>query len=171
MENCSAASTFLTDSLELELGTEWCKPPCFSCGFDNRTGGNHFSGESYLSSGALKRQVKKKKKKSEILFFPSQIFHQLGMLFYDFNPLQPAFKPCICMWAQCVTWVQALSSVVGCLVRAYPKGFWILSRTSCYQMFSYFNATELWVESWLLISLLLKVDSEPGWPFQSGISF
>uniref|UniRef100_A0A8C0Q4E3 Protein MMS22-like n=1 Tax=Canis lupus familiaris TaxID=9615 RepID=A0A8C0Q4E3_CANLF len=57
MENCSAASTFLTDSLELELGTEWCKPPCFSCGFDNRTGGNHFSGESYLSSGALKRLI------------------------------------------------------------------------------------------------------------------
>ncbi|VFV20672.1 uncharacterized protein LYPA_23C009592 [Lynx pardinus] len=56
MDNCSAASMFLTDSLELELGTDWCKPPCFSCGFDNRGGGSHFSGESYLSSGALKRQ-------------------------------------------------------------------------------------------------------------------
>lgn len=58
MDNCSAASMFLTDSLELELGTDWCKPPCFSCGFDNRGGGSHFSGESYLSSGALKRWVK-----------------------------------------------------------------------------------------------------------------
>ncbi|XP_032714063.1 protein MMS22-like [Lontra canadensis] len=57
MDNCSAAPMFLTDSLELELGTEWCKPPCFSCGFDNRGGGNHFSGESYLSSGALKRLI------------------------------------------------------------------------------------------------------------------
>uniref|UniRef100_A0A452S1E1 Protein MMS22-like N-terminal domain-containing protein n=1 Tax=Ursus americanus TaxID=9643 RepID=A0A452S1E1_URSAM len=57
MDNCSAASMFLTDSLEMELGTEWCKPPCFSCGFDNRGGGNHFSGESYLSSGALKRLI------------------------------------------------------------------------------------------------------------------
>ncbi|KAF6364889.1 MMS22 like, DNA repair protein [Rhinolophus ferrumequinum] len=56
MDICSAASTFLTDSLELELGTEWCKPPCFSCAFDNR-GGKHFSGESYLSSGALKRLI------------------------------------------------------------------------------------------------------------------
>ncbi|XP_019488926.1 PREDICTED: protein MMS22-like [Hipposideros armiger] len=56
MDICSAASTFLTDSLELELGTEWCKPPCFSCAFDNRGGGGkHFSGESYLSSGTLKR--------------------------------------------------------------------------------------------------------------------
>uniref|UniRef100_A0ABI7WYF4 Protein MMS22-like n=1 Tax=Felis catus TaxID=9685 RepID=A0ABI7WYF4_FELCA len=57
MDNCSAASMFLTDSLELELGTDWCKPPCFSCGFDNRGGGSHFSGESYLSSGALKRLI------------------------------------------------------------------------------------------------------------------
>uniref|UniRef100_A0A1D5RKR0 Protein MMS22-like n=1 Tax=Macaca mulatta TaxID=9544 RepID=A0A1D5RKR0_MACMU len=56
MENCSAASTFLTDSLELELGTEWCKPPYFSCAVDNRGEGKHFSGESYLCSGALKRQ-------------------------------------------------------------------------------------------------------------------
>lgn len=53
MDGCSAASTFLTDSLELELGTEWCKPPCFSCALDNREG--KFSGESYLASGALKR--------------------------------------------------------------------------------------------------------------------
>ncbi|XP_021016001.1 protein MMS22-like [Mus caroli] len=55
MDGCSAASTFLTDSLELELGTEWCKPPCFSCAFDNREG--KFSGESYLASGALKRLI------------------------------------------------------------------------------------------------------------------
>nr|XP_023399423.1 LOW QUALITY PROTEIN: protein MMS22-like [Loxodonta africana] len=55
MDNCS---TFLTDSLELELGTEWCKPPpCFSCAFDSRGGGQSFSGESYLSSGALKRLI------------------------------------------------------------------------------------------------------------------
>ncbi|XP_055115318.2 protein MMS22-like isoform X3 [Symphalangus syndactylus] len=57
MENCSAASTFLTDSLELELGTEWCKPPYFSCAVDDRGGGKHFSGESYLCSGALKRLI------------------------------------------------------------------------------------------------------------------
>ncbi|XP_011922347.1 PREDICTED: protein MMS22-like isoform X2 [Cercocebus atys] len=57
MENCSAASTFLTDSLELELGTEWCKPPYFSCAVDNRGEGKHFSGESYLCSGALKRLI------------------------------------------------------------------------------------------------------------------
>ncbi|XP_062953956.1 protein MMS22-like isoform X2 [Cynocephalus volans] len=57
MDNFSAASAFLTDSLELELGTEWCKPPCFSCAFDNRGGGKNFSGESYLSSGALKRSI------------------------------------------------------------------------------------------------------------------
>ncbi|KAM9666265.1 protein MMS22-like [Trichechus inunguis] len=57
MDNCSAASTSLTDSFELELGTEWCKPPCFSCAFDNRGGGKSFSGESYLSSGALKRLI------------------------------------------------------------------------------------------------------------------
>ncbi|XP_008569529.1 PREDICTED: protein MMS22-like [Galeopterus variegatus] len=57
MDNFSAASAFLTDSLELELGTEWCKPPCFSCAFDNRGGGKNFSGESYLSSGALKRLI------------------------------------------------------------------------------------------------------------------
>uniref|UniRef100_A0A0P6JB16 Protein MMS22-like n=2 Tax=Heterocephalus glaber TaxID=10181 RepID=A0A0P6JB16_HETGA len=52
--DCSVGSTFLTDSLELELKTEWCNPPCFSCAFDNR-GGKTFSGESYLASGALKR--------------------------------------------------------------------------------------------------------------------
>ncbi|XP_036173299.1 protein MMS22-like isoform X1 [Myotis myotis] len=57
MDNCSATSTYLTDSLELELGTEWCRPPCFSCAFDNRGGGKHFSGESYLASGALKRLI------------------------------------------------------------------------------------------------------------------
>ncbi|XP_006881261.1 PREDICTED: protein MMS22-like [Elephantulus edwardii] len=55
MDN-SSASVFLTDSLELELGTEWCKPPCFSCAFEDR-GGKGFSGESYLSSGALKRLI------------------------------------------------------------------------------------------------------------------
>lgn len=57
MDNCSGASTLLTDSLELELGTEWCKPACFSCAVDNGGGGggNHFSGDSYLSSGTLKR--------------------------------------------------------------------------------------------------------------------
>ncbi|XP_010635668.1 protein MMS22-like isoform X2 [Fukomys damarensis] len=54
MNDCSFGSTFLTDSLELELKTEWCSPPCFSCAFDNR-GGKTFSGESYLASGALKR--------------------------------------------------------------------------------------------------------------------
>ncbi|XP_012877806.1 PREDICTED: protein MMS22-like [Dipodomys ordii] len=49
-------AVFLTDSLELELETEWCKPPCFSCAFDNRGGGGKdFSGESYLASGSLKR--------------------------------------------------------------------------------------------------------------------
>ncbi|KAL6066445.1 hypothetical protein STEG23_027437, partial [Scotinomys teguina] len=53
MDGCS---TFLTDSLEQELGTEWCKPPCFSCAFDNREG-KFFSGESYLASGALKRLI------------------------------------------------------------------------------------------------------------------
>ncbi|KAM7136442.1 protein MMS22-like isoform 2-T2 [Molossus nigricans] len=57
MDICSAAPALLTDSLELELGTEWCKPPCFSCAFDNRAGGKQFSGESYLSSGALKRLI------------------------------------------------------------------------------------------------------------------
>ncbi|XP_066110478.1 protein MMS22-like [Saccopteryx bilineata] len=56
MEICSAASNFLTDSLELELGTEWCNPPSFSCAFDSREG-KHFSGESYLSSRALKRLI------------------------------------------------------------------------------------------------------------------
>uniref|UniRef100_A0A2K6EWI5 Protein MMS22-like n=1 Tax=Propithecus coquereli TaxID=379532 RepID=A0A2K6EWI5_PROCO len=56
MDNSAAASTFLTDSLELELGTEWYKPPCFSCAVDNR-GGKNFCGESYLCSGALKRLI------------------------------------------------------------------------------------------------------------------
>lgn len=57
MDGGSAGSaTFLTDSLELELGTEWCKPPRFSCAFDNREGAS-FSGESYLASGALKRLI------------------------------------------------------------------------------------------------------------------
>ncbi|XP_008060260.1 protein MMS22-like [Carlito syrichta] len=59
MDGCSAASTLLTDSLELELGSEWCKPPCFSCAIDHRAGGGgkRFSGESYLCSGALKRLI------------------------------------------------------------------------------------------------------------------
>lgn len=56
MDGCSAASAFLTDSLELELGSEWCKPPCFSCAFDSK-GEGRFSGESYLASGALKRLI------------------------------------------------------------------------------------------------------------------
>ncbi|XP_057646654.1 protein MMS22-like isoform X2 [Chionomys nivalis] len=56
MDGGSAVSTFLTDSLELELGTEWCKPPCFSCAFDNREG-RGFSGESYLAGGSLKRLI------------------------------------------------------------------------------------------------------------------
>ncbi|XP_052573716.1 protein MMS22-like isoform X2 [Peromyscus californicus insignis] len=56
MDGCAAVATFLTDSLELELGAEWCKPPCFSCAFDNREG-KFFSGESYLASGALKRLI------------------------------------------------------------------------------------------------------------------
>ncbi|XP_077018566.1 protein MMS22-like isoform X2 [Tamandua tetradactyla] len=56
MDSCTPTSSFLTDSLELELGREWCKPPCFSCDFDNREG-RSFSGESYLSSGALKRLI------------------------------------------------------------------------------------------------------------------
>ncbi|KAK7812763.1 hypothetical protein U0070_013825 [Myodes glareolus] len=55
MDGGSGVSTFLTDSLELELGTEWCKPPCFSCAFDNRED-RGFSGESYLAGGSLKRQ-------------------------------------------------------------------------------------------------------------------
>ncbi|KAM5256891.1 protein MMS22-like [Ctenodactylus gundi] len=57
MDDSPSGSTFLTDSLELELNTEWCKPPCFSCAFDNRGGGKHFSGESYLASGSLKRLI------------------------------------------------------------------------------------------------------------------
>ncbi|XP_006865924.1 PREDICTED: protein MMS22-like [Chrysochloris asiatica] len=57
MDNCSSLSTFLTDSLELELGTEWCKPPSFSCAFDDRGSGKRFSGDSYLSSGSLKRLI------------------------------------------------------------------------------------------------------------------
>ncbi|XP_075827419.1 protein MMS22-like isoform X1 [Microtus pennsylvanicus] len=56
MDDGSAVSTFLTDSLELELGTEWCKPPCFSCAFDNKEG-RGFSGESYLAAGSLKRLI------------------------------------------------------------------------------------------------------------------
>ncbi|XP_040839735.1 protein MMS22-like [Ochotona curzoniae] len=55
MDNCAGVSALLTDSLELELGTEWCKPPCFSCAVDNARGENHFSGDSYLCSGTLKR--------------------------------------------------------------------------------------------------------------------
>nr|XP_048275818.1 protein MMS22-like isoform X2 [Myodes glareolus] len=56
MDGGSGVSTFLTDSLELKLGTEWCKPPCFSCAFDNREG-RGFSGESYLAGGSLKRLI------------------------------------------------------------------------------------------------------------------
>uniref|UniRef100_A0A8D2B947 Protein MMS22-like n=1 Tax=Sciurus vulgaris TaxID=55149 RepID=A0A8D2B947_SCIVU len=57
MDDCYVATTLLTDSLELELGTEWCKPPSFSCAFDKRGIGQNFSGESYLASGALKRLI------------------------------------------------------------------------------------------------------------------
>nr|XP_025038081.1 protein MMS22-like isoform X2 [Pelodiscus sinensis] len=47
----------LTDSLEMamEVEKENSRPPCFSCALDNRDGGRHFSVESYLASGSLKR--------------------------------------------------------------------------------------------------------------------
>ncbi|XP_060046735.1 protein MMS22-like isoform X2 [Erinaceus europaeus] len=57
MDSSPPTPGFLTDSLELEPATEWCKPPRFSCVFANRGGGKRFSGESYLSSGALKRLI------------------------------------------------------------------------------------------------------------------
>uniref|UniRef100_A0A8C5NW92 Protein MMS22-like n=1 Tax=Jaculus jaculus TaxID=51337 RepID=A0A8C5NW92_JACJA len=57
MDGPSEVSAFQTDSLELELGTDWCKAPCFSCVFDHRGEEKKFSGESYLASGALKRLI------------------------------------------------------------------------------------------------------------------
>ncbi|KFZ59479.1 Protein MMS22-like, partial [Antrostomus carolinensis] len=53
----SSTPPFLTDSLEMamEVENENSKPPCFSCTFDNQSGGRSFSAESYLASGSLKR--------------------------------------------------------------------------------------------------------------------
>ncbi|XP_054249015.1 protein MMS22-like [Indicator indicator] len=53
----SSTPSFLTDSLELamEVENKNSKPPCFSCAFDNQSGGRSFSAESYLASGSLKR--------------------------------------------------------------------------------------------------------------------
>ncbi|NXC41671.1 MMS22 protein, partial [Penelope pileata] len=47
----------LTESLEMAMETESenSKPPCFSCAFDNQTGGRSFSADSYLAGGSLKR--------------------------------------------------------------------------------------------------------------------
>ncbi|KAM9196159.1 protein MMS22-like [Mergus octosetaceus] len=47
----------LTESLEMamEVENETSKPSCFSCAFDNQSGGRIFSAESYLASGSLKR--------------------------------------------------------------------------------------------------------------------
>ncbi|XP_044530299.1 protein MMS22-like [Gracilinanus agilis] len=52
MDDHPIASSFLTESLELELETEWCRPPCFSCASDGK---KNFSPDSYLASGSLKR--------------------------------------------------------------------------------------------------------------------
>uniref|UniRef100_A0A4X2KAZ2 Protein MMS22-like n=1 Tax=Vombatus ursinus TaxID=29139 RepID=A0A4X2KAZ2_VOMUR len=52
MDGYPEASSFLTESLELELETEWCRPPCFSCASDGR---KSFSPDSHLASGSLKR--------------------------------------------------------------------------------------------------------------------
>uniref|UniRef100_A0A5F8HLL8 Protein MMS22-like n=1 Tax=Monodelphis domestica TaxID=13616 RepID=A0A5F8HLL8_MONDO len=52
MDGHPIPSSFLTESLELELETEWCRPPCFSCASDGR---KHFSPDSHLASGSLKR--------------------------------------------------------------------------------------------------------------------
>ncbi|XP_025067349.1 protein MMS22-like isoform X1 [Alligator sinensis] len=50
-------SPYLTESLELamEVEMENSRPPCFSCALDSQNGGRHFSGESYLATGSLKR--------------------------------------------------------------------------------------------------------------------
>nr|XP_047922518.1 protein MMS22-like isoform X2 [Anser cygnoides] len=47
----------LTESLEMamEVENENSKPSCFSCAFDNQSGGRIFPAESYLASGSLKR--------------------------------------------------------------------------------------------------------------------
>lgn len=59
-----------------------------------------------------------------------------------------------------ITWFQAVSSVVGFLVEAYLKDFGILGRNSGYLCFLILCYFSFWVGSWLLISLLLKVNSE-----------
>ncbi|NXM24911.1 MMS22 protein, partial [Oxyruncus cristatus] len=46
---------FLTESLEMAMEVANEKPPCFSCAFDNQSGGRSFSAESYLANGSLKR--------------------------------------------------------------------------------------------------------------------
>ncbi|XP_074846957.1 protein MMS22-like [Carettochelys insculpta] len=53
----SITSPYVTESLEMamEVEKENSKLPCFSCALDNRDGGRHFSVESYLASGSLKR--------------------------------------------------------------------------------------------------------------------
>ncbi|XP_053568043.1 protein MMS22-like [Bombina bombina] len=52
-------SPYITESLEL-LVTEQCIPPRFSCAPDKcRNGGKSFSGDSYLSTGSLKRLLLK----------------------------------------------------------------------------------------------------------------
>ncbi|XP_072498988.1 protein MMS22-like isoform X3 [Notamacropus eugenii] len=52
MDGQPEACSYLTESLELELETEWCRPPCFSCASDGR---KSFSADSHLASGSLKR--------------------------------------------------------------------------------------------------------------------
>ncbi|XP_074166342.1 protein MMS22-like isoform X2 [Sminthopsis crassicaudata] len=52
MDGPQEAVSFLTESLELELETEWCRPPCFSCASEGR---KSFSPDSHLASGSLKR--------------------------------------------------------------------------------------------------------------------
>lgn len=53
----SSTPPFLTESLELamEVENESSRPSCFSCAFDNQSGGRRFSADSYLASGSLKR--------------------------------------------------------------------------------------------------------------------
>ncbi|NWU92656.1 MMS22 protein, partial [Upupa epops] len=53
----SSSPQFLTESLEMAMEVENgnSKPPCFSCAFDNQSGGRSFSTESYLGSGSFKR--------------------------------------------------------------------------------------------------------------------
>ncbi|KAM9004544.1 protein MMS22-like isoform 2-T2 [Sarcophilus harrisii] len=54
MDGPQEVVSFLTESLELELETEWCRPPCFSCASDGR---KSFSPDSHLASGSLKRLI------------------------------------------------------------------------------------------------------------------